>query len=917
MPQYEITAGGRVGTGRNWLVFLVILALAVLFAARSIAEFIIDLEWWKELGQLATFENILLYSFAPVAIATVLVFIILWIVHARALKHAGTGLSDHPVYSRLATLALLFVSFLIARASLDSWTTVSYFGAERAGVAANAWHDPIFGNTLSFYLFELPFYRQFLGLLLGLGIVAVIVYWIAGRVWNFADQFENMRQEGHVALDLLLPGSFDAILIRSLIAFVFVILAIRAYLDRYDYLYSEHNFLVGVDYLNQWVSIPLQWVLVLSLLALGALALLKRFKWMLLPVFVIVLRGVVPGIVSTVYVKPNEISLQKPYITNHINATRSAYALDSRVTEVPFAAKLDGPIDPQKNRALLDNVRLWDWRAFHDTVTQLQALRQYYVFHDTDVDRYNIDGNLRQVMITPRELDIRQLPGASANWINGHFIYTHGYGLVLAEANRITPNGQPVFFIEDAPPRIETPSLKLTRPELYYGEVTHEPVFVRTQQPEFNYPAGSDNVHTKYEGKGGIPISGLGMRLAAALAEGDTKVLLTSYLTPESRMLINRNVRARVSKLASFIEWDSDPYLVISADGRLVWVIDGYTTSDAHPYSRRVEIADVGPVNYIRNAVKATVDAYSGEVRIYVFDDKDPILRAFRAIFPALFTDASQMPADIRQHVRYPETLFRVQAEMYRTYHMRDPEAFYNREDLWDVAKNAYAQNNQSEGVPPTYVVATLPGETQPEFLLLLPFTPRSKDNLIGLMAARSDGEHLGEMVVLQLSKQSLIYGPLQVEARIDSDSNISKDLSLWNQQGSQVLRGQMLVLPINDTFLYVEPIYIQSSQARMPQLKKVVLAVGNTIIYRDTYEQALADLTGIAPSAPPQPSAPQPGQQAAAPPAPPPAAQPNANAGLEEVRTHMRRYRELSAQGKWAEAGRELEAIERLVTRQ
>jgi len=386
-------------------------------------------------------------------------------------------------------------------------------------------------------------------------------------------------------------------------------------------------------------------------------------------------------------------------------------------------------------------------------------------------------------------------------------------------------------------------------------------------------------------------------------------------------MLINRNVRERVSKLASFIEWDTDPYLVISADGRLIWVIDGYTTSSAHPYSRRVELSNVGPVNYIRNAVKATVDAYDGGVRMYVFDDKDPILRAFRAMFPSLFTDGSQMPADIRQHVRYPETLFRVQAEMYRTYHMRDPEAFYNREDLWDVAKNVYAQTNQSEGVPPTYVVGTLPGETQPEFLLMLPFTPRSKDNLIGLMAARSDGEHLGELVVLQLSKQSLIYGPLQVEARIDSDSNISKDLSLWNQQGSQVIRGQMLVLPINDTFLYVEPIYIQSSQARMPQLKKVVLAVGNTIIYRDTYEQALADLTGIAPSSPAPPASPQSGQQAAAaPPSPPPpstGAQPNANAGLNEVRTHMQRYRKLSAQGKWAEAGRELEAIERLVTRQ
>jgi uncharacterized membrane protein (UPF0182 family) len=451
--------------------------------------------------------------------------------------------------------------------------------------------------------------------------------------------------------------------------------------------------------------------------------------------------------------------------------------------------------------------------------------------------------------------------------------------------------------------------------------VVHEPVFVRTEQPEFNYPSGSGNVHTKYEGKGGIPISGLGMRIAAALAEADTKVLLTGYLTPESRMLIYRNVRERVSKLANFIHWDSDPYLVINSEGRLVWVIDGYTVSDAHPYSRRVDVSDIGAVNYIRNSVKATVDAYDGDVRMYVFDSNDPILRAFRAIFPALFTDAAQMPADIRLHTRYPETLFRVQSEMYRTYHMRDPEVFYNREDLWDITKNVYAQSNQSEGVPPTYVVATLPGETRPEFLLLQSFTPRSKDNLIGVMLARSDAEHLGEMVVLQLSKQSLIYGPLQVEARIDSDSNISKDLSLWNQQGSQVLRGQMLVLPINDTFLYVEPIYIQSAQAKIPQLKKVVLAMGNTIVYRDTYEQALAELTGMAPRTAPVPAQQQTSSAAPPPPTtPPPAPQAAASApasGLDEVRNRMRRYRELSAQGQWAEAGRELEAIERLANRQ
>jgi uncharacterized membrane protein (UPF0182 family) len=385
-------------------------------------------------------------------------------------------------------------------------------------------------------------------------------------------------------------------------------------------------------------------------------------------------------------------------------------------------------------------------------------------------------------------------------------------------------------------------------------------------------------------------------------------------------MMINRDVRRRVSKLAGFLEWDTDPYLVLTDDGRLVWMIDGYTASARHPYSRRVQMGEMGVFNYIRNSVKATVDAYDGSVNMYIYDASDPIILAWQTMFPSLFRPGSELPAGLRAHVRYPETFFQAQTEIYRAFHMQVPEAFYNKEDLWDVAKTVYSQAPNSQGLEPTYVVATLPGESTPEFLLLQSFTPRSKDNLIGVMAARCDPAHYGEIVVLQLSKQSLIYGPMQIEARIGSDQNIAKDLSLWNQQGSQVLRGQMLVLPIDNTFLYVEPIYIQSSQARMPQLKKVVLAMGNTLIYRDTYEEALAELTGggapSAPAAAPPETSAAPAEttttsNTAAPPAP--AA---SGANVEQVRQHLRRYRELSAQGRWSEAGRELEAIEKLVGR-
>ena len=690
-------------------------------------------------------------------------------------------------------------------------------------------------------------------------------------------------------------------------------LALRFFLGRYEMLLNEHGFMVGVDYTDLNFSLPLQWLLVAGCIAAALFVFLGRWKTAAWTAVVLVIRFAVPPAVSAMYVKPNEISLEKPFIQKHIEATRSAYALGRRSSATEFKTNLQAPVDPARHRAVFDNLRLWDWKAFHDTVTQYQALRPYYVFNDTDVDRYTIDGNLRQVLLTPRELDIRQLPDARTRWINPHFIYTHGYGIVMAETNKIRPDGLPVFFIHDMPPIVETKSLRITRPELYYSEITHEPVFVRTAQPEFNYPSGADNVFARYEGKGGFPISSLPMRVAAAVNEGDYNILLTSYLTPESRMMIRRNVKERLETLAAFISWDPDPYLVLTADGRLVWMVDGYTTSDAHPYSRANDVGGIGRVNYMRNAVKATLDAYDGSMHLFVFDPDDPIIQAYGRLFPKLFEPVSAMPADLRAHARYPETLFRVQAEVYRLFHMQDPQAFYNKEDVWEIARYTSGQEEGQKTLAPTYVVATLPGEDTAEFLLTIPFTPRSKDNMIGMMIARCDGGRLGELKYLLLSKQELILGPLQVESFINSDQNISKDLTLWNQQGSRVLRGTMIVLPVGNTFIYVEPIYIQASQAQMPQLKKVALMVGNRLIYTDTWEEAVAQLgAGQA-----QPT----GQAAAKVPAAPTATSPAAGASdaerrLQSIRNHLRRYQELSSQGKWAEAGKELQAIEAEVGR-
>jgi uncharacterized membrane protein (UPF0182 family) len=398
------------------------------------------------------------------------------------------------------------------------------------------------------------------------------------------------------------------------------------------------------------------------------------------------------------------------------------------------------------------------------------------------------------------------------------------------------------------------------------------------------------------------------MRIAAALNEGEVKILLADYFTPESRMMIRRRVRDRLENLAGFLEWDADPYLVITGAGRLVWIVDGYTTSDAHPYSRAVEPSNMPRLNYIRNAVKATIDAYDGETRLYVFAPDDPLIAAYQNLFPDLFHPASAMPADLRAHARYPETLFRIQAEIYRTYHMLDPQSFYNKEDVWDLALHASSQEGGSEPVTPTYINTTLPGESQAEFVLMIPFTPHNKNNLIGVMAARCDGPHLGETVVLLLSKQVLIQGPMNILASINQDQTISKDLTLWNQQGSKVLQGQILVLPLGNNFLYVDPIYIRSDQASMPQLKKIVLAVGSRLIYTDTYDDALAQLSSEAQHLVQQ--ATTPGAAATAPVVAPGVA-PGADARLNRVRDHLRHYRELAAQGRWADAGKELEAIE------
>src|SRR5665647_1545632 len=532
MPRYEISSGRRSPATR---VTLLVLLLLILFGVRSFSGYAIEIEWWKELGQFHTWLSMLYYSIAPVAAATLVAFAALWISHARALRFAGARLGEHKLYARISTLALVAVGWFIAAGAIDTWTVVRFAGSRGLPAATTAWHDAIFNQPLSFYLFDLPFYSLLRGYFLAVIIVCILVYWVAARGWQLRHKMPDLRDARELDLRLFqLEGGLESRFLRGAAGFV---------------------------WMGRWF-----------LAGLMALSLVVDFA--------------APRLVSMLYVRPNEISLQRDYIQRHIHATRSAFGIEQRFKEVEFKAHPDAPIDAAAHKPILDNVRLWDTRAFHDTVTQIQALRPYYVFHDADVDRYTIDGQYRQVLLSPRELDLSQLPAARANWINPAFIYTHGYGVVLAPVSQITPDGLPVLLIENAPPEVKTKSLKLTRPEIYYGEVSHEPVFVHTEREEFNYPSGESNVSSRYEGKGGFPVSGFGMRLAAAVSEGEPNILLTSYLKDNSRMMIHRKVTDRLNELAGFLAWDPDPYMVITDEGRLVWMIDGYTTSEAHPYAR-------------------------------------------------------------------------------------------------------------------------------------------------------------------------------------------------------------------------------------------------------------------------------------------------------------------------------------------
>ncbi|MGB9032496.1 MAG: UPF0182 family protein, partial [Acidobacteriaceae bacterium] len=719
-----------------------------------------------------------------------------------------------------------------------------YWWAPAGGAA-----DPVFGKPLSFYLFTLPAWQLIAGWLLTMAVIACVG--AVGFLLVSGSSRALARERDSITGPLPWHGSSIAF------AFFLLMLAAQEYISRFTMLLDAHTIFSGVNYTEAHVLITGKLVVAAALVIGAAIAAINSLKWpkaqrlvvAVAPAVLVYLAVQVVGwYVSSFIVKPNQLERERPFIARNIEWTRQAWGLD-RLAQQEFPAETTAEAaDPAENQATLKNIRLWDWRALQDTLRQIQEIRTYYDFPDIDIDRYTINGENREVMLAARELNIEKLPESSRNWINEKLIYTHGYGITMNPVNGFTTEGLPTLMLSNMPVQSTVPSLAITQPEIYFGQLTNTDVYVKTKQQEFNYPQGQSNNLTSYEGTGGIVLGGLLHRTLIAADRGDLwKVPFSDDITAQSRLLMRRNIRERVAALAPFLTWDADPYVVASDDGRLYWMLDAFTTSDSYPYSSHYALGD-GQINYMRNSVKVVIDAYNGTTTFYVFDTQDPILGAWRRIFPSLFRDAAEMPADLRRHVRYPQLLFEEQAAVYGLYHMSDPEVFYNREDLWTVASELGMSDTgeqQAQAMEPNYVLMKLPGDAAVEFVEILPFTPANRNNLIGWIAGRSDGANYGTAIVYDFPKTKLVDGPMQIEARIDQNAQLSGQLTLWNQQGSHVRRGTLLVIPCGKALLYAEPIYLQAAQSPMPELRLVVLALQDRLAYAPTFEGAMAALFG------------------------------------------------------------------------
>lgn len=829
-----------------WISLGMMLLVLLCITSSTFATFYTDFLWFKSLDYTTIFTTRLTASLGLIIIAALVatVFLLLnwsflphWIAPkesftAKAATFTGRARSANnapPATYSTRPLRLFFTGAAIFAGIVVGLTFGSLWRVyllANNGVPFDV-ADPIFQQDVSFYIFTLPWLEALL--IRAKVLIALTFLGVIGRYALFG------QTKSHAAIaHMSILGALWMLLI-----------GLGWLLNRYGLLQAETGVVFGASYTDINARMPLYVIQAVLFFAAAVVLVLNAFirKWKLLliiGVFWLALSALGPGYPAAIQqftVEPNEYILEKPYIEHNIRYTRYAYGLENIKEQTYPATGAITPQDLETNSDIISNIRLWDYRPLLRTYGQLQEIRLYYTFNEVDVDRYTIDGQLRQVMLAAREIAVDELAEQAKTWINQHLIFTHGYGLTLNYTNEVTRDGLPNLIVRDIPPVSEAPELRIERPQIYFGELTKNYVIINAKEDEFDYPQGDSNVYSRYSGPDGVALGGFLRRMLLATRFGSTQLLLSPAITRDSRILFHRTILDRAQTIAPMLWFDEDPYPVIAetADGvtGIVWLLDAYTWTDHFPYSE-----PVGGVNYMRNSVKVAIDAYTGATTFYLIDPSDPIAATYARIFPDLFQPGEAMPKVLREHWRYPETLFLYQSRLYATYHMRDPQVFYNREDLWDIPQELVETTQQA--MEPYYVIMRVPDSDRVEFVLIRPYVPKQKQNMIAWLYADCDGDDYGDLGIVKLSKDRLVYGPLQIEARADQDPLISQQLSLWNQRGSRVLRGNLLVIPIEDTFIYVEPLYLEAESGQLPELKRIIVAYDDRVVMAPTLEEAL-----------------------------------------------------------------------------
>lgn len=849
-----------VRAGRRRLIYVIVgLVIILFFSFSSIISLIVDYQWFKEVNYLNVFLLRIINQFkigVPLFILlSSLLFLYIKNMQRDYNRHSGVILDarDKKRINRIIMLFSVVAAFLISVIiSRSLWLDILQFlNASNFNIT-----DPIFKRDIGFYIFKLPLLQEILSMLIFLaivlGVITVLFYGVMIAYTTPKAIRGSFDEEGERrSPSFLIDRRLINLAIRQIatIGFIiFIILALRFYIARYNLLFSPRGVAYGASYTDIAVTLKLYLLQVaasiLSAVLIIYAAVSRKYRVALygpaLIIVVAIMGNIVALGVQNFIVEPNELSKERKYLEYNIEYTQRAYGLD-KIEERDFPVAQDITLeDLEQNRITIENIRINDYRPVKQTYNQLQGIRPYYRFNDIDIDRYYIDGVYTQVFLSARELSQENLREEAKTWINKYLKYTHGYGAVVSPVNRVTPQGQPYLLVKNIPPVTDT-QLKITQPGIYFGELTNDYIITNTRTPEFDYPMGDENKEDFYRGSAGIRMGVLN-RFLFALYHGSAKILLSGDITSESRMIINRNIVDRVNKIAPFFIYDDDPYLVIH-EGKLYWIIDGYTYNTNYPYSEPIR----GGINYIRNAFKVVIDAYNGTTTYYLADKEDPIAKTYSKIFPNLFTPFEEMPEGLKQHIRYPQTLFDIQAQVYRDYHMENPDIFYNREDAWNIAQEQY--RNDIQQMESNYLIFKLPGEDNVEFLLTVPYTPAKRNNMISILVARNDGENYGQLIVYKFPKSKLIYGPLQIESRISQDTVISRQISLWDQRGSEVIRGNLLVIPIEDSLIYVEPLYLRAANENsLPEMKRVIVAYQDSIVMEETLDRALEAIFGQAP---------------------------------------------------------------------